>query len=59
MYSTTKEDGSGGPTVYQNSTAFEALIGYLYLTNAERCKELLEYVRLEMDDMDKEGGVIR
>jgi ribonuclease III family protein len=59
LYSTTKEDGSGGPSVYQNSTAFEALIGYLYLTNVERCKEILEFVRLEMDVMDKEGGLIR
>jgi ribonuclease-3 family protein len=59
LYSSTKEDANGGPSVYQNSTAFEALIGYLYLTNVERCSEILEHVRHEMDMMDKDEGVVR
>ncbi len=29
------------PTVYQQATSFEALVGYLYLTNPERLTELL------------------
>lgn len=32
---------SGGQLIYRNSTSFEALIGYLYLTSEERLAELL------------------
>lgn len=32
---------SGGQLIYRNSTSFEALIGYLYLTSQERLAELL------------------
>jgi 23S rRNA maturation mini-RNase III len=29
------------PSTYQDSTAFEALIGYLYITNPQRCYDVL------------------
>ena len=32
------------PKVYRASTAFECLIGYLHLTDPERCSDLLEFV---------------
>lgn len=46
-------DGGGGPEVYQHSTALEALIGYLYLTDDARCLELLEFCDGEFDVMDE------
>eukprot|EP00555_Chaetoceros_dichaeta_P005475 CAMPEP_0198254718 /NCGR_PEP_ID=MMETSP1447-20131203/4994_1 /TAXON_ID=420782 /ORGANISM="Chaetoceros dichaeta, Strain CCMP1751" /LENGTH=273 /DNA_ID=CAMNT_0043940889 /DNA_START=70 /DNA_END=891 /DNA_ORIENTATION=+ len=50
-----KDKGSsdvGGPEVYQESTALEALIGYTYLTDEARCLELLEFLDGELDGMD-------
>lgn len=32
------------PVDYQYSTAFEALLGYLYITNTTRCTELLHWI---------------
>jgi len=32
------------PAAYQDATAFEALVGYLYLTDADRCDQLLRWV---------------
>jgi ribonuclease-3 family protein len=32
------------PAAYQDSTAFEALIGYLYITNTTRCAEILQWI---------------
>lgn len=34
------------PQTYQNATSFEALIGYLYLTDPKRLTELLSYIDL-------------
>ena len=34
-------------TEYRQSTAFEALLGYWYLNNKERYKEITEKIRLE------------
>jgi len=36
------------PAAYADATALEALVGYLYLVNSERCAELLDRIRLEM-----------
>jgi len=49
----------GGPEIYQDSTAFEALIGYMYLTDGERCNDLLEFVCEEFDHMDGLEGIVR
>ena len=38
------------PSSYQNSTAFEALIGYLYITNQQRCGDLLNWLDPILDD---------
>jgi ribonuclease-3 family protein len=34
------------PKIYQQATGFEALIGYLYLTNPQRLAELLDLLKL-------------
>eukprot|EP01083_Nonionella_stella_P291230 991057_1 len=48
-----------GPGAYQDSTAFEALIGYMYLTDATRCSECLAFLANELDQMDDVEGVVR
>lgn len=35
------------PSTYQQATSFEALIGYLYLTNPQRLDQLLQSLKLE------------
>jgi len=41
-------DPIGGVSIYQDATAFEALLGYLYMTNIDRCHELLQFVDHEL-----------
>ena len=48
--SSTTVDGIGGPSAYQEATALEALIGYVYLTNENRCAELLDYLGQNLED---------
>lgn len=48
-----------GPSVYQDSTALEALIGYLYLSDRERCHEVLEFFSDILNEMDEEEGIVR
>lgn len=59
LYSSNDGKNGGGPEVYQDSTAIEALIGYMYLTSKERCVELLEYFNSELDKLDDAEGVVR
>jgi 23S rRNA maturation mini-RNase III len=42
------------PAAYQEATALEALIGYLYLTNTQRCAEIFEWIDNNMDRIYKE-----
>jgi ribonuclease III family protein len=35
------------PEIYQQATSFEALMGYLYLTNPQRLLELLSYLEIK------------
>lgn len=37
------------PMIYQDSTALEALIGYLYISNTARCMELLDCIDRYID----------
>ncbi len=37
------------PEVYQQATSLEALIGYLYLTDAQRLQTLLEYLQVALE----------
>lgn len=37
------------PSAYQDATALEALIGYLYIVDQERCKELLDWIQANVD----------
>ena len=42
---------------YQDSTAFEALIGYMYMEDEIRCFEMLNWIRREQRDLDEAQGV--
>ena len=53
LYASGDKDEGGGPSAYQHSTAFEALIGYMYITDEERCAELMRMIGLELDQMDE------
>mmetsp|Transcript_2813 Transcript_2813/g.5258 ORF Transcript_2813/g.5258 Transcript_2813/m.5258 type:complete len:161 (+) Transcript_2813:863-1345(+) len=54
-----KDSTYGGPEVYQDSTALEALIGFTYLTDKNRCVEIINFLSEELDRIDNEEGVVR
>ena len=37
------------PAAYQDATALEALIGYLYISDRTRCTELLQWMEYHLD----------
>ena len=41
---------SGNQNIYQDSTAWEALIGYLYIKNPTRCQEILEWTEQHLEE---------
>jgi 23S rRNA maturation mini-RNase III len=47
-------DSAGGATAFQDSTAFEALIGYAYIFDKDRFVEMIHAIKMELDKMDKE-----
>ena len=53
----TKSKNRRNPAAYQDSTAFEALLGYLYITNPSRCQELLTWLEDIVDDIDGSADV--
>lgn len=45
-------NNSGGASAYQDSTAFEALIGYTYINDKKRFNEMMTWIQTELDAMD-------
>ncbi len=41
------------PAAYQDATALEALIGYLYITNTPRCSQLLGWIQNTIGDSNE------
>ena len=41
-----------GVSAYQDSTAFEALIGYTYITDKQRFIEIMSWMKDQLDEMD-------
>ena len=37
------------PAAYQNATALEALVGYLYISDRSRCTQLLQWIDDQLD----------
>lgn len=52
--SARKKNSGGNVSAFQESTAFEALIGYTYITNNHRLQEMLHWIKLELDMLDME-----
>jgi len=46
-----KKSGSRG-TVYQDATALETFLGYTYISNPGRCKDILSWIQRRLDEMD-------
>ena len=46
----TRSRNRRDPATYQDSTAFEALLGYLYIVDKERCKELLIWLETQLKE---------
>ena len=40
------------PKAYQDATALEALLGYLYISSPSRCTELLQWMEYHLDRID-------
>jgi len=49
---TARKKGKGGESMYQDSTAFEALLGYTYINDKVRFTEMISWMKLELDKMD-------
>ena len=49
----TKSKNRRNPAAYQDSTAFEALLGYIYITDKGRCEELLAWLESVVDVREK------
>ena len=39
------------PAAYQDSTAFEAVLGYMYIATPDRCGELLQWIDSIVDEI--------
>lgn len=44
----------GGASDFQDSTAFEALLGYTYISDKVRFVEMMDAIKIELDKMDDE-----
>ena len=49
----TRSKNRRNPAAYQDSTAFEALVGYMYITDKDRCQELLAWLEAVVDVREK------
>ena len=48
--SVTRSKNRRNPAAYQDSTSFEALVGYLYISDQQRCTDLLNWLEKVIDD---------
>lgn len=47
----SRNNNRRNPVAYQDSTAFEALLGFLYIDKPHRCSELLYWIDAVVDDL--------
>lgn len=50
--SVTRSKNRRNPAAYQDSTALEALVGYIYITNPSRCQEFLVWLESVVDNLE-------
>jgi 23S rRNA maturation mini-RNase III len=55
--SVTKSKNRRNPAAYQDSTAFEAFIGYLYISDQKRCEELFNWLDGFVDEVEVDEAV--
>lgn len=48
----TRSKNRRNPAAYQDSTSFEALVGYLYIEDQERCCDLLNWLETVVDKVE-------
>lgn len=48
----TRSKNRRDPVAYQDSTSFEALVGYLYIEDQERCCDLLNWLESVVDKIE-------
>lgn len=50
---TASKKGKGAnATAYQDSSAFEALLGYTYICDKHRFSEMINWMKKELDELD-------
>lgn len=49
---TARKKGKGGESIYQDSTAFEAVLGYTYINDKVRFTEMISWIKIELDKID-------
>jgi 23S rRNA maturation mini-RNase III len=47
-------NSGGGASAFQDSTALEALFGYTYICDKQRFSEMIEWMKSELDELDKQ-----
>jgi ribonuclease-3 family protein len=48
--SVTRSKNRRNPAAYQDSTSFEAMIGYVFISDPGRCAELLAWLETVVDE---------
>lgn len=54
--SVTRSKNRRNPAAYQESTSFEAFIGYVYINDPNRCKDLLLWLDGIFDEVTDESA---
>ena len=52
-----RKRGKEWGAIYQDSTSFEALIGYSYMSDVQRCFEIMNWIRNEQNKIDESEGI--
>ena len=55
--STGSSKNRRNPAAYQDSTALEALVGYLFVTDRSRCHELLSWMQNNLHDEQEDDTI--
>ena len=51
------KDSGGGASAYQDSTALEALLGYTYINDKNRFNHIVNWMKLELDEIDSKSRI--
>ncbi len=51
----SKKGKSANTSAYQDSSAFEALLGYTFISDKYRFNEMINWMKIELDELDVIG----